>query len=105
MLDCSQFTSMICWLCLKTCRSYIGFSWMDISPSKKLIVSFCLKLMNNLHEAQHHHKDSAAFQKRFPTDVNCLEKAVISNLFMLEKVTMLINHDKAKFNDSVFENH
>ena len=33
----------------------------------------------------------------------CLEKAVISNPFMLEKVTVLNNHDKAKFNNSVFE--
>ena len=28
---------------------------------------------------------------------------VISNHFMLKKLTVLNNHDKAKFNDSVFE--
>ena len=42
MLDGSQFTSMICWFHLKTRRNYISFSWMDISPSRKLIVSFRL---------------------------------------------------------------
>ena len=40
MLDGSQFTSMICWLYLKTRRNCISFLWMDISSSKKLIVSF-----------------------------------------------------------------
>ena len=59
--------------------------------------------MNSLHEAQRHHENSVAFQKCFATDVNCLEKAVISNSFMLEKLTGLNNHDKAKFNDSLFE--
>ena len=44
-----------------------------------------------------------AFQKCFTTDVNCLEKAVISKSFMLEKFMVLNNHDKAKFNDRVFE--
>ena len=42
-------------------------------------------------------------QKRFTTDVNCLEKAVISNPFMLEKLFVLNNHNKEKLNDSVFE--
>ena len=42
-------------------------------------------------------------QKRFTTDVNCLEKAVISNPFMLEKLFLLNNHNKEKLNDSVFE--
>ena len=59
--------------------------------------------MNSRHEVQRHHEDSVAFQKRFTTDVNCLEKAVISNSFMLEKFTVLNNHDKAKFNDRTFE--
>ena len=59
--------------------------------------------MTSPHESQHHHEDSVAFQKRFTTDVNCLEKAVISNPFILEKLTVLNNHDKAKFNDRVFE--
>ena len=47
---------------------------------------------------------TVVFQKRFTTDVNCLEKVVISKLFILEKLTVLNNHDKAKFNDRVFEN-
>ena len=59
--------------------------------------------MNSPHEAQRHHEDSVAFQKRFTTDVNCLEKVVMSNPFMLEKVIVLNNHNKVKFNDSVFE--
>ena len=42
MLDDSQITSKICWLYLKTRSYYISFSWMDISPSGKLIVSFHL---------------------------------------------------------------
>ena len=48
-------------------------------------------------------EDSVAFQKCFITDVNCLEKAVIRNLFMLGLFTVLNNHYKAKFNNSVFE--
>ena len=59
--------------------------------------------MNSTYEAQRHHEDSVAFQKRFTTDVNCLEKAVISNPFILEKLTVLNNNHKAKFNDRVFE--
>ena len=59
--------------------------------------------MNSPHEAQCHHKDSVAFKKIFTTDVNCLEKAFISNPFMFEKLTVLNNHDNVKFNDSVFE--
>ena len=59
--------------------------------------------MNSTYEAQRHHENSVAFQKRFTTDVNCLEKAVISNPFILEKLTVLNNNDKAKFNDRVFE--
>ena len=59
--------------------------------------------MNSPHEAQRHHEDSVAFQKRFNTDVNCLEKAANSNPFMLEKLTVLNNHDQAKSNDRVFE--
>ena len=62
------------------------------------------KRTNSPHEAQRHHEDSVAFQKRFTTDVNCLEKAVINNPFMMETFTFLNNHDKTKFNDSVFEN-
>ena len=46
--------------------------------------------------------------KHFTTAVKCLEKTVkcpekISNPFMLEKVTILNNHNKGKFNDNVFE--
>ena len=59
--------------------------------------------MNSLHEAQRHHEYSVAFAKRFTTDVDCLEKAVTSNSFMLEKLTVLNNRDK--FNDSVFEDN
>ena len=59
--------------------------------------------MNSLHEAQSHHEYSEVFQTSFTTNVNCLEKAAISNNFMLEKLTALNNHDKGKFNDSVFE--
>ena len=47
--------------------------------------------MNSPHKAQRHHEESVAFQKRFTTDVNCLEKAVISNPLMLEKPTVLNN--------------
>ena len=59
--------------------------------------------MNSPHEAQRHHEDSVAFQKRFTTDLNCLEKTVIGNTFILEKLMVLNNHDKAKVNDRVFE--
>ena len=59
--------------------------------------------MNSPHEAQSHHENSVLFKKRFTTDVNCPEKAVISNSSMLERLTVLHNHDKAKFNDRVFE--
>ena len=59
--------------------------------------------MNSLHEAQSHHEYSEVFQTRFTANVNCLEKAAISNTFMLEKLTVLNNHDKGKFSDSVFE--
>ena len=59
--------------------------------------------MNNLHEAQCHHGISVAFQRNFTTDVNCHEKAAISNPFMLEKLAVLNNYDKAQCNDSVFE--
>ena len=60
--------------------------------------------MNRRHKARRHYEDSVTFQKRFTTDVNCLWEAVISNPFILEKRTALNNHDKTKFNDSVFEN-
>ena len=59
--------------------------------------------MNSPHEAQRHHEDSVAFQTSFTTNFNCLEKAASSNTFMLERLTVLNNHDKGKFNDSVFE--
>ena len=59
--------------------------------------------MNIPHESQRHHEDSVAFQKRFTTDVNCLEKAAISNPFMLEKLTVLNNHNKVEFNHSIFK--
>ena len=58
--------------------------------------------MNSPHEAQRPHEDSVAFQKRFTTDVNCLEKTVISNPFMLEKRILLNNHNKTKFNELNF---
>ena len=59
--------------------------------------------INSPHEAQRHHEESVTFQKRLTTDVNCLEKALISIPFLLEKLTVLNNHDKAKFNNRVFE--
>ena len=59
--------------------------------------------MNSQHEAQCHHEDSVAFQKRFTTDVNCLKNAVINNPFILEKLMVPFNHNKAKFNDRIFE--
>ena len=59
--------------------------------------------MNSPHKAQRHHEDFEAFQECFTIDVSCLEKAVISNPFMLEKFTVLKNHDKVRFNESVFE--
>ena len=52
--------------------------------------------MNSPHEAQRHHEDSVAFQKRFVTDVNYFEMAVISNPCMLENLILLNNHNKAK---------
>ena len=52
--------------------------------------------MNSPHEAHFHHEDSVVFQKCFTTNVNCFEKAVISNPFMLENLTVLRSHDKAK---------
>ena len=55
--------------------------------------------MNSRHEAQSHHENSVLFKKRFTTDVNFLEKAVISNSSMLKRLTVLHNHDKAKFNE------
>ena len=60
--------------------------------------------MNRRHKARCHYEDSVTFQKCFTTDVNCLEEAVISTPFILEKRTALNNHGKTKFNDSVFEN-
>ena len=59
--------------------------------------------MNSSHEAQRHHEDSVAFQKRSTTDVNCLEKNVGSDPFMLDNLTVLNNHDKTQFNDRIFE--
>ena len=49
--------------------------------------------MNSSYEVQRHHEDSVVFQKRFTTVGNCLEEAVISNPFILEKLTVLSNHD------------
>ena len=59
--------------------------------------------MNRRHKARRHYEDSVTFQKRFTTDVNCLEEAAISNPFILEKRSALNKHDKTKFNDRVFE--
>ena len=59
--------------------------------------------MNSPRKAQCRKKDSVAFQKRFATDLNCLEKTAISNPFMLEELTVLNNHDKAKFDNSISE--
>ena len=59
--------------------------------------------MNNPHEEQRYHEGTVVFQKLFTTDVNCLQKAVISNPFILEKLTALHNHDNTKFTDRVFE--
>ena len=55
------------------------------------------------HESQCHHEDSAAFQKRFTADIKSLNVALVSNPFLLERLTVLNNHDKAKFNDRVIE--
>ena len=54
-------------------------------------------------EHDRHHEDTVAFQKRFSNYVDGLEKALISNPFKLEKLTVLNNHEKASFNDCVFE--
>ena len=54
-------------------------------------------------EALHHHEDTAAFQKRFTRDVDTLDKAPMTNPFKQDKITVLNNHEKGKFNDSVFE--
>ena len=78
---------------------FISMNWHLLSVNTNLRK----KYMNSPHKAQCHNEDSIAFQKRFATDLNCLEKAVISNPFMLEKLTVLNNHDKAKFNDSISE--
>ena len=43
--------------------------------------------MNSRHEAQSHHEISVLFKKRFTTDVNFLEKAVISNSSMLKSLS------------------
>ena len=59
--------------------------------------------MNSPHEAHFHHEDSVVFQKCFTTNVNCFEKAVISNPFMLENLTVVHSHDQAEFNNRVFE--
>ena len=56
--------------------------------------------MNIPHEAQRHHEDFVASKKRFIADINYLEKAVISNLSCWRS-SVMNNHDKAKFNDSV----
>ena len=55
------------------------------------------------HESQCHHEDSAAFQKHFTADVKSLNPALVSNPFLLERLTVLNNHDIAKFNDRVIE--
>ena len=80
--------------------------WAPCIHELPCIVSECKFEENNVnspHEAQHHQEDSVAFQKCFTTDVNCLQKAVISNPFMLKKLTILNNHNRAKFNDNIFE--
>ena len=48
--------------------------------------------MNSPYGGQLHHEDSAAFQKCFTIDINCLEKTVVSNLFMLKKLMYLKMH-------------
>ena len=54
-------------------------------------------------EALHHHEDTAAFQKRFTKGVDSLDKALMTNPFKQDKLTVLNNHEEDKFNDSVFE--
>ena len=49
--------------------------------------------LDSPHEAQHHHEDTMAFQKRFSADVSCLEKAIISNPLCLNKLTILMRVD------------
>ena len=50
-----------------------------------------------------HHEDTNAFQNRFTCDVEKLGQAIVSNPFKLDKLTVLNNHEKASFNDSVFQ--
>ena len=59
--------------------------------------------LNSSHEAQRHQDVFVVFQERFTTDVGCLKKAAIGNPFMLEKLAVVNNHNKSKFNESVFE--
>ena len=69
-----------------------------------LLVNADLKRTISIVHTRHNFTmKTVAFQKCFITDVNCLEKAVIRNLFMLDLFTVLNNHDKAKFNNGVFE--
>ena len=53
-------------------------------------------------DPEKHHEDTLAFQKRFSSDVGRLEKAIITNPFKLEKLTVL-NNEEASFNTSVTE--
>ena len=148
MLDGSRFTSMICWLYLKTRCKYISFSLDRYFFFQKLDCQFSLMRLDQIHEqniaimksmggatsslnkvdqsslarwclcihkltstvSEHEFEEIDmnsprifTTDSRFTTDVNCLEKAVISNPFMLEKLFVLNNHYKEKFNDSVFE--
>ena len=48
--------------------------------------------INTPHKGKCHYEDCVAFQKRLTTHVNCLEKAIISNPFMLDILTVLNNN-------------
>ena len=78
---------------------FISMNWHLLSVNTNLRK----KYMNSPRKAQCRKKDSVVFQKRFATDLNCLEKTAISNPFMLEELTVLNNHDKAKFDNSISE--
>lgn len=54
-------------------------------------------------ECLHHYEDTNAFQKRFTKDAISLDKALRSNPYKLDKLTLLNNHEKGRYNDSVFE--
>ena len=68
-----------------------------------LSLNTSLKWTNSPYETQSHHEDFVAFQKRFTTDVNCLENTVISNPFMLEGSLSWTTTIRQNLNICVFE--